>query len=216
MGRCYFLFPDSDVPGMSAGFNRIAGIYDPLARFVFGSSLIQSQLYFLPQLKDCKNILVLGGGTGRSLKDLRIINSNAKIVFIDASANMLKRARKNIGDDRIEFICGSVDEIPLSEKYDAVILYNFLDLFSNESLSYSLKQIKMTTDRNSLWLVADFVSINLWHRLLLRVMYLFFYFSTGLTTQTLPDWKEQLAKIGLRQVEGQTFYGGFIHCGVFK
>ncbi len=201
---------------MSKGFDRIAPIYDSLARFIFGSSIVQSQICFLSNLKDCKTILVLGGGTGWWLSDLRSLNPNSRIVFIDQSTVMLKLAQQKIKDDHIIFIRGSVDEIPQSEKYDAVILYNYMDLFSNESLSLILNQIKIKTEKDSLWLIADFVSEKLWHKVFLRVMYLFFYFFAGLTTQTLPDWKEQLAKISLRQVKCQRFYSGFIHSCLFQ
>jgi trans-aconitate methyltransferase len=76
------------------GFDSIAGIYDVLAKLVFGQSIQRAQTHFLPNARNCTSILVLGGGTGWLLRHIRQVNAAAHIVYVDASSAMLHRARR--------------------------------------------------------------------------------------------------------------------------
>ncbi|HEY5824352.1 MAG TPA: class I SAM-dependent methyltransferase [Cyclobacteriaceae bacterium] len=196
---------------MSNGYNRIAGIYDGLARIVFGKSMIQSQTIFLDQLQNCKSILVLGGGTGWWLSDLLKKSPHLNITFVDSSSEMIRRAKMKLElSHHVDFIHGTVEDLQEERKFDGVVLFYFLDLFSEKDLEMVLQRIKVKIIPNSIWLVSDFVNKKKWHAVFLKLMYTFFRLTTGSNSKQLPDWQGQLDKAGLVKVKDDNFYKGFI------
>ena len=200
---------------MKRGFDTIAFAYDRLTRIVFGKAIAKSQLHFLNRLETCNDILVLGGGTGWWMNDFLQTNSGARITFIDASQKMIGIAASRLNSkNRVEFIHGTHNKIS-HKKYDAVVLFYFLDLFSNEELPEVIITIRSRIKTQGLWLVSDFVNHQPWHDSLLKIMYRFFKLVAGLSTQSLPEWQVHLRNQGLTQAEHITFYKGFIYSSVY-
>lgn len=197
------------------GFDTIAFAYDQLTRIVFGRAIARSQLQFLQLLGKCKRVLVLGGGTGWWMNDFLLANPDTRITFIDASEKMIRLAESKLQvKDRVDFIHGTHQSIP-DEKYDAVVLFYFMDLFTNEELAPLIQTIKRKINTQGVWLVSDFVNHQPWHATLLKVMYTFFNLVTGLPAFSLPEWQLHLRKQGLKQSEHITFYKGFIYSSVY-
>lgn len=198
------------------GFDRLAAIYDFLAWLVFGGAIDKSQHVHLSRLVPDANVLVLGGGTGRFLPALLKINQGARIVFIDTSLGMISRAARRVqGTDRVQFIHGTEADIPPGD-YDAVITPFYLDLFSDLQLADTLLLIGKHLKPGALWMVAEFGSERGWHRLMIRLMYLFFRYATGLATRALPDWAGALVHTGWQRVAVQKYYGEFIEASLWQ
>src|SRR6478736_9951859 len=125
------------------GFDRIAMYYDALARLVFGKSLQKAQTCFLNYIPPGSNVLVLGGGTGWWLNEFLRLNPTCKIVYIDESSEMIRLAKMSTNNDsRIEFVQGTQDSLPRQIEFDVVILFCFLDIFSDEQLPKLLRKIR--------------------------------------------------------------------------
>jgi SAM-dependent methyltransferase len=199
---------------MALSFDRVAPYYDWLARAVLGKGWRQSQTAFLPALKNCSSILIVGGGTGWWLSTLRELNPKASITFVDASKAMVEKARARINDRNVHFVVATHEQVP-AKHYEAIVLFYFLDLFDEGSLPSVLAQLKQHTTNSALWLVSDFVGDRLWQRMLLAVMYTFFGIATGLTTTRLPNWRANLHRAGLRPIDSQTFGAGFMTASVW-
>ena len=151
---------------MKRGFDAIAFAYDTLTRIVFGRAIAKSQLQFLKLLGECNHVLVLGGGTGWWMNDFLQANPNTRITFIDASSEMIRIAREKTNrSSEVNFIHGTEDSIPIDITFDAVVVFYFLDLFTNDSLPGVIKKIKHTLSYNALWLATDFVNDKKWHLL---------------------------------------------------
>ncbi len=199
------------------GFNSIARYYDKLARLVFGKSLVRSQRQFLDRIESSSNVLVIGGGTGWWLKEFLLTKPNCKICYVEESEEMLKLAMENTGDDqRVRFLLGTEESLKEKNEFDAVIVFCFLDLFTEVELNLVVKKIKASTKTRTTWLVADFMNTSIWHSIGLVVMYKFFRFTTGLKTQALANWQDILVRNGLIEMEQKLFYSGFIKSAVFK
>ena len=199
------------------GFDRIATYYDALARLVFGKSLQKAQTCFLNYIPPGSNVLVLGGGTGWWLNEFLRLNPTCKIVYIDESSEMIRLAKKFTNNDqRIVFVQGTQDSIPERSKFDVVILFCFLDLFTEKQLPDMFRKIMGSMNSNSHWLVTDFINRSWWHSLLLFVMYRFFKLTTGLKNQRLPDWQEAMHQTGLRKVDEKSFFGQFIKSALYR
>ena len=201
---------------MKRGFDAIAFAYDTLTRIVFGRAIAKSQLQYLKLLGERSHVLVLGGGTGWWMNDFLQANPNTRITFIDASQKMIRIAESGLHvKDRVDFINGTHQNVP-NKKYDAVVLFYFLDLFTNEELPQLTQLINNKITIGGLWLVSDFVNHRPWHNALLKIMYIFFKGVAGLKTQSLPEWQVHLRNQGLIQSEHTTFYNGFIYSSVYK
>src|SRR5690349_4974913 len=121
-------------PG-SGSFDRLARIYQPLERLAFGRDLERARFCFLDELRDCRSILLLGEGDGRSLARLTRLAPRAEFHCIDGSARMLRRAAARLDEApdvsrRVRFEQADILNTPLeAERYDGITTFFFLDCF---------------------------------------------------------------------------------------
>ena len=201
----------------SNDFDRIAFVYDRLARLMFGMSIINSQKFFLNRILEGSNILILGGGSGWILKELFGIRSDVKICYIEASAKMLAMAKeKSTPSQQVRFIHGTERDIPSDHKFNYVITNFYLDLFTNESIQVALGKIKESLAPKAQWIATDFVENQWWQKLILKVMYFFFRLTCNIGSQKLPEWNKVLQAIGGKEIVFKKFYSGFIQTSVFQ
>jgi tRNA (cmo5U34)-methyltransferase len=199
------------------GFDRIAFIYDFLARIVFGQSIVDSQRYFLNKIQNGSKILILGGGTGWLLADLMKLKPDCKVWYIEASEKMIALARNKVGSSHsIHFIHGTEESIP-EIKFEVVITNFYLDLFSNRQLEHLVKNLQSVLKTSSSWIVTDFVNDKKWWQpVILRIMYFFFRITCGLKIKQLPEWDQLIARKGTKEVESKSFYRGFIKTVLYQ
>lgn len=200
----------------SMGFNSIAPIYDILARLVFGKSLAKAQTFYLDRIPPSSHVLVVGGGTGWWLRKFLQTHPTCRICFVDESSEMIRIAKKVTHEDhRIEFRQTTHDSISELNKFDAVITFCFLDIFSVPELKEVVKKLNDSMKPHGVWLVTDFVETKWWQSTLLFIMYRFFRLTTGLKNQSLPDWHKVLLHFQLVAVERNLFWGGFISSSIY-
>lgn len=201
---------------MSRGFDRIANHYDKLARIVFGKSIEKAQTHFLSSIPDSSNVLILGGGTGWILNELRGRTKQCRIWYIDLSERMISLARMNESSPDVIFIQGDERSIPQEVQFDVVITNFFLDLFPYEKLERIIQTILRSIKKHGAWLVSDFVNKKYWHRVLLWKMYWFFRIVTDIEASALPPWEFIMQSYGLREVKSHWYYRGFIKSVVYS
>lgn len=198
------------------GFNRIAGVYDLLAKGVFGKHIRRSQEYFLKTISKHKRVLILGGGSGWILDSINALHFKGEMWFVEASSEMIRYASRRQVRYQIHFVHGTEENLPQGILFDAVITNFYLDLFPDARLSSILKMITARIVPGAVWIATDFVRTNsIWHRLLLRTMYYFFRITSGIESRHLPHWQDALVKQGLTKTSEAQFYNGFIRSGVF-
>jgi len=199
------------------GFDSVSGVYDALARVVYGRSIRNAQLVYLDQLRESKNILIIGGGTGWILQSLLEVNPTAHIWYVEASEKMLEmaRGRKLVTGATVKFLHSTERSLPNFPLFDAIIANFYFDLFSDERLKNVLDIIGRAIHPHAILLVADFNSTRWWQKWLLRCMYSFFRIASGLETDHLPQWQFFLEKAGFRLKTTRSFYGGFIQSSVY-
>ncbi|CAN5195867.1 hypothetical protein BH09BAC3_BH09BAC3_02450 [soil metagenome] len=199
-----------------SNFDFVSPYYDWLVRVVFGKSMIRAQMVFLERIPQRSSVLVLGGGTGLWLNELLRLNSKCKIVFIDSSMKMIDHAKRITNNSgQIDFRLGNENSVNRSDRFDVVIAYCYLDLFTNSSLTDMISKMRKSTAKGCQWVVVDFVSRSWWHTVMLGIMYGFFRVTTGLTTGKLPEWEPILKYGNIVLVEERLFYSEFIKSAVF-
>lgn len=199
-------------------FDRIAPYYDRLASLVFGKSIRAAQVCFLSGIPPASYILILGGGTGRIISEIRKQRNNCHIWYIEHSATMLELSRqKNPSDEYLHYIQGTECEIPSHITFDVVITQFYFDLFTVDSLSEALGKIRMALKSNALWLVADFTTPQKWwQHVMLALMYRFFRIVSNIEANKLPRWNEALMAAGFFEFKQKSFFGSFIKSAVYR
>jgi ubiquinone/menaquinone biosynthesis C-methylase UbiE len=200
------------------GFDHIAGLYDILARIVFGEHIVHAQHYFLKDIADGSKVLILGGGTGWLLAELLSRNPNAEVWYVEASQQMIALSREKINDKgNVHFIHGTEQDIPAEISVDMVITNFYLDLFSSEALAKILPEITTRMKENTRWIATDFVyQGKWWQSALLQIMYWFFRTVGAIESTRLPLWQAALRQAGWIPVKEKMFFRGFIKTAVYK
>ncbi len=203
---------------MSNNFNKIAPFYDLLSFLVFGRDLYRSQMYHLGILQPNQRILIAGGGTGKILNALNELNCPLQVDYIEKSAVMINKAKRRAPFKylKVEFIDKDIFEMDLPN-YDVVITNYFLDVFQPEQLQRVMKKLASSLSLEGDWIFTDFKRSNHFiSKLLLKVMYLFFRFTTRLEADKLPDFENYFLQLGLRKEVSRCFYFNFIESAHYK
>ena len=198
-------------------FDRIAIVYDGLARLVFGSSIKLAQVCFLMDVPPQSKVLIVGGGTGWFLAELLKLNPTCEVWYVEASEKMLELSKEKTNhSSRVHFIRGTENSIPAKIKFDVVITNFYFDLFTNTSLDSVLIKIQGVVKPGTLWLVTDFTDGNKWWQsILLKTMYRFFQKTCNVEASQLTDWNQQLTKINLVKKKSKLFFGEFIEAAAY-
>jgi len=203
---------------MSNNFDKVAWAYDFLGRLVFGGAIKKSQLSFLDQVEAGDNVLILGGGTGWILSELDNIGTKMNVIYIDASAQMVKRSKKRapFKNIQVDFICGTEKDIP-DHTFDAVITNFFLDVFNKDNLPLVMGAINRHLKRGGLWLFTDFRrNDKYWQKILLKVMHWFFIVGANLESRELKDFSIYFKTLGLTLKRRVLFRGDMIESVLYK
>lgn len=200
-------------------FDRISPFYDSLASLVFGSVLTDAACTFLSEIPPGSKVVILGGGTGRVLRALLGVNPTCEVWYIEASENMLKRARKAVAEpdySRVHFIHGTHQSIPEKVCFDVVITDFFLDLFPASILGGICRGVAEKLRPGGLWLATDFINGGKWwHPLLLWLMYRFFRLTCDIEASKLPEWGSEVEKAGMKEQYSKLYFRHFIRSTLY-
>ncbi|MCC2548134.1 class I SAM-dependent methyltransferase [Hymenobacter sp. BT175] len=207
-----------------AGFDRVAPVYDLLARLVFGRALQQAQQAALRGLPEGEpRVLIIGGGSGWIIGEVLRLRPQASILYLEASPAMLTRSRQVVAGltpeagRQVELRLGTEDFLKAEETFDAVLTFFFLDLFEPLRLGHILRRLHRALRPGAAWLLADFCPPKrFWQKGLLTMMYRFFRLTTGISGHAIPDLRAELTRLGLSAGPAEQFYGGLVAGSIFR
>ncbi len=181
-------------------FDALAPHYRWMELVLAGEKLQRCRTAFLHQISPPENILIWGEGNGRFLLECRRSWQQARIVCADASGRMLELAKRRLEQrrletDGIEFLRADVLEwSPPKQEFDLIVTHFFLDCFREEQLQRIVSTLATAARSKAAWLTADFQAPEFGLQrfraeVILKTMYLFFRFATGLPARRLtrPD-----------------------------
>jgi len=190
---------------------------DPIARWYrwleysgFGGELQRRRCAFLRDVADARRVLVLGDGDGRFLVRLVQQNHGASIDYIDLSWRMLELARRRAGE-KVTYVRGDALTVALPKaEYDLLVTHFFLDCFDSTDLERLIARLAESSRPDSRWVVSEFRESSWWARRIIRLLYRFFAWTTGLKTSRLTDHRPLLEKNGFRLAKEQTARWGLL------
>lgn len=211
----------------SVGFDRIAFLYDSIARIASFNGINKSQLAFLSHLTEKSTCLILGGGTGHFLQKLVAQNKLIKVTYVEASSKMIalaqKRIRKNNAEalDRITFICMHAEYFKF-ENYDSIVCNYFLDLFDEMDVHVWIKKFKTHLKKDGLLYITDFSMpaakgfIQWSTKVGLKILYLLFRWTTSLSNTRLPDIESIVMAHRFVPLHTAGFFKGILRCNLYR
>ena len=187
-------------------FDILAPHYRWMEVVLAGDKLQHCRTAFLTRIPSATNILILGEGNGRFLRECRHQFPDAKITVVDSSARMLELARQRLGAGgrRIDFVCAdALTWAPPAQSFDLIVTHFFLDCFHAEQLQALITGLARAAAPGANWLVADFqAAAHGWRRVrsraILWVMYRFFTIVTRLPASSLTPPDAFLEQRGFR------------------
>jgi len=199
------------------GFDRLSLIYDLMVKLVFGRVIRESQISLIKQVKNSEKWLILGGGTGWVIEEIFKVHPKVEIAFVEASQKMINRARKRNPNDGVNYILGSIDQIPNGQDYDVVITAYFWDMFETDHAMAMKRSIDEKVKNDALWLSADFRNTDIWwQKKLTKIMYWFFRITCHIEASELPNFDTIFSKQDHKVLFQKSFYYGMIESTLYK
>lgn len=203
------------------GFDRLSKVYDLLVALVYGRALRKAQTCFLDRVKPGSRVLVVGGGTGWFLEALLQTEKVGLVTYVELSRGMLEKSRQRITErlpemlSKVEWVEGTVHDLPEEPAFDLVCTHCFLDLFEGKGLEREVMALQSRMERSGSWYFSDFRYVDKWpmswiSRVMIWGMYRFFRWTCGIQARRLPDFEDVFSRANLQVVERQLWYGGMI------
>ena len=199
------------------GFDRLSIIYDSLVKVVFGRAIRNSQIALIEKVGKNNNWLILGGGTGWVLEEIFKLHPNAKITYVEVSNVMIDKTKQRNTRGEVDYILGSLDQIPSEKNFDVVMTAFFWDMFSTNEAVRMKQSIEVKMKNDAIWLLADFKNTDIWwQKILMKIMYWFFRTTCHIKASELPDF-EKIYHIEKQSVKFRdTFCRGMIESTVYN
>lgn len=198
-------------------FDFIAKYYPFLSKLVFGKTLEIVKISLFDHINDGSRVLIIGGGAGVSLKKLLKVKKQLNIDFVDASNQMVLKAKHLIGaNESVNFEVCPIEEFK-GTNYDLIITEFFFDLFAKEKLIQLVPRIGSKLNNNGNWVDTDFRRpVKKYHHFLLSIMYLFFKITAQIEADALTDVGVIMENNGLSKQEEKVFKSGFVSSRLFE
>ncbi|MEL6194246.1 MAG: class I SAM-dependent methyltransferase, partial [Bacteroidota bacterium] len=192
---------------MSAkGFDRIAFIYDWLAKLVYGDGILHATTHGMTEVKEGNKVLILGGGSGKLLSYFSPEFFPSEIVYVEPSSEMMAKAQKVwnslevSAQNSIQWVLDTDGFVQSKDEYDVLITPFVLDLFPDEKLEEVFSRLHYALKAGGTWLYADFFikedTFRLYRLLLVKCMYTFFRLICGVENQNLAETSILFEKYG--------------------
>lgn len=205
---------------IARGFDLLAPVYDLLAFIVFGRTLRRAQTGLLDELRSARTVLVVGGGTGFLLEAI-LARTEARVLHLDLSAGMVRRARRRLERrrpqdlGRVLFVRGDLRGLPLAGSFDAICTPFVLDLLDASAVLRAVRDLRAVLAPQGVWYDTDFRRavrgpLRPAADALLAVMYSFFRLTCGIDARRLPAIDASFAAAGLVVRREQSHLGGLV------
>lgn len=212
---------------IKGGYDRIAFVYDFIAKIFSFNQINRSQLGFLSHLSAQQTCLIIGGGTGYFLQKLLEQNKTIRVTYVDASEKMIAFAQERIRKNnpsalkRVTFICKRVEDFEF-EMYDVIVCNYFLDLFENSYVDKLVATFKRQLNSSGLLYVTDFDvpeqkgALRWCTESGLKILYVIHRQVTQIHAYRLPAIQQSMMEHGFVVMHSKKYLKGILKCCLYK
>lgn len=208
---------------IGSGFDLITPIYDACVHLVFQNTFDHLQVEALSYLEPSDHCLIIGGGSGKILRQAMDLNIAKKFDYCELSNRMIDKTINRLSTqerDRVHFY---PDFKSAENKFDLVVLPFVLDCYPEQMVSEILDDIKKAITPNARVLVIDFneerivsnLKPSISQKLLLKLLYIFFRVVAGINAKSLPPIFTLCKKAGMQSVRTWERKGGWIQASLW-
>jgi len=183
---------------MSVCFDKVAVVYGFLEKVLFGSNLQRMRLKYLDRMENSKQILLVGEGCGFFLEKLLKVNEKAVITIVEPSERMIHQAKARVpvkDRERVVFCNMTFERFVPSKTFDAAGTFFYWDCFRENQLKVFLPKLFDCLKAEGFLINVDFfelahpdgTGLKLTHFILLRILFGFFGFATGIENTRVLD-----------------------------
>ena len=190
---------------------------------MFGSALQRAQQAALANLPPgAPHVLIVGGGTGWVLGEVLSQRPAAHILYLEASAVMLRKSRERLQGQapahaaQVEFRLGTEADLPPSAQFDALH-----HLFPARSFTRCLvcggllQRLQAVSRPGATWLVADFCPPDVVATWAAGGDVSDFSALRPISRPgDCPPWPEELARLGLSRAMAEAVFWGYGGSGI--
>jgi ubiquinone/menaquinone biosynthesis C-methylase UbiE len=203
-----------------ANFNPIAPVYDFLSSLVFGKELIHASACFIHKLPAYGHILYIGGGSGKLLNKILANRPNITLDFVEPSLKFLQLAKRNLNtqfNNQVNFILGNHLALTTNKKYDAILTFFVVDIFTQNQTAAFCKHIFKLLQNNGLWLNTDFENPpSIKGKVILKTMYIFFKLVAKISAKQLPNYQAVFKELSLTEISNKLFFNQMVSASLFQ
>jgi len=209
-------------------FDKVIPVYDFFKTVLLFGSIQRCQYHHLPFLKESKNLLVIGGGTGKIIEKIHECCNLETMLYVDSSAKMVQEAKRFSKAkvtriyDRIDFQTADVLSLSGNCEFDAIIAPFVLDCFTDEQLDLLGSILQTWLAPGGLFLFSDFhesrgsMTSRIFSRSITRPLYFTLNALCGLNISRLPDFDQCFHKLPLDVLQESSFFSGVLMSKVFR
>ena len=136
---------------------RTDGYDDHMMTEIEGAKEFYPYTASLLPMRQGTKLLDLGCGTGLELEYYFHLNSEASVLGIDLSADMLEALRRKFPNRKIELICASYFDTPLgAERFDAAVSVESLHHFSAEQKLQLYRKLNAALTDEGYFVLTDY------------------------------------------------------------
>ncbi|MGH8012120.1 MAG: class I SAM-dependent methyltransferase [Candidatus Binataceae bacterium] len=182
--------------------------------------------HYLNDVCDARRALLIGEGDGRFLRRLCQSNPDAEIDYVDLSEVMMRLARRRVASatqgmslrfHRLDALNESLPRL----SYDLIATHFFLDCFDQGEISILIRNIAVSASADARWIISEFRQPpqGVWKLiggLLLRMMYWFFRWTTGLSANSIPEYQSVCEANGFFLARERIFMRGMLVAQLWK
>lgn len=181
-------------------FDKVASSYLFLEKALFGSSLQQMRCSHLSHIENSKKILLVGEGCGFFLRRLLEVNQEAMITVVEPSERMVQQAKSRVPDhdrQRVFFCKTPLEEFLPQVQFNAACTCFLWDCFEENQIKKLLPKVLDCLESGGFLINVDFAEtrssegrrFKISHFILLRMLYGFFRFTTGIESTRVTEIK---------------------------
>jgi len=212
---------------MANNYDPIAAYYDLVHRLFYGRAEINAQVELLSFIKPGDRLLIVGGGTGWILEKIAALyRSGLAITYIESSSAMMALSRKrDCGQNRVEFVegsveGGSVEQCITTVRYDCILTGFFFDNFASDQARRIVGELAPRLVAGGFWLFTDFYyqkgKGRWWQLFLLKLMYASARLIVKVEGGELTDMEPIFEGAGFEEVYAAFYYGRFIKAIAYR
>ena len=207
-------------------FDRVANCYQWMEKIVFRTDLEKVRNFHLRLVRDAESILILGDGDGRFLKNISEIGTDAQIVSVDSSSEMIRLSQSRTHNTELDVrhVCQNFQDFEFSENFrpDLIFAHFFLDCFTEDEVILIVNRLSKSSLKSTKLVISDFFlpekgSVSgIYRRILTYVMIRFFRLFCRISAKKLPNIPKIMRSTGWTCIAHKSLRDEFINSWVWE